>query len=56
MLSYRLVFVPLAALGLSLPFSANAQIPMGSALPIDPAITVGELENGLRYYLSLIHI
>ena len=45
------VVVPLLALTLLLPFGANAQIPMGSPLPMDPNVTVGELENGLRYYI-----
>ena len=51
MLPPRSVFVPLLALIFSLPLSANAQIPMGSPLPMDPDVTVGELENGLRYYI-----
>ena len=51
MLPSRSVFVPLLALIFSLPLSANAQIPMGSPLPMDPDVTVGELENGLRYYI-----
>ncbi len=51
MLPSRSVFVPLLALIFLLPLSANAQIPMGSPLPMDPDVTVGELENGLRYYI-----
>ena len=47
----RFLAVPLLALAFSLPLSANAQIPMGSPLPMDPNVTVGELENGLRYYI-----
>ena len=51
MLPSRSVFVPLLALIFLRPLSANAQIPMGSPLPMDPDVTVGELENGLRYYI-----
>ena len=51
MLPSRSVVVPLLALALLLPLGANAQIPMGSPLPMDPDVTVGELENGLRYYI-----
>jgi zinc protease len=45
------LFVPLLLLGLALPMRADAQIPMESPLPMDPAVVVGELDNGLKYYI-----
>jgi len=35
--------------------SAGAQAPVDSLLPTDPAVTVGRLPNGLRYYLRVNH-
>ncbi|HEX9886223.1 MAG TPA: insulinase family protein [Longimicrobiales bacterium] len=35
----------------SVPADADAQIPMDALLPVDPAVTVGELDNGLRYFI-----
>jgi zinc protease len=32
---------------------AAAQAPTDSALPIDPAVTVGTLPNGVRYYIRV---
>src|SRR5687767_14046681 len=32
-------------------FASEAQAPADSLLPIDPAVTVGTLPNGLRYYI-----
>ena len=51
MLLSRPLFVPLLTLVFVLPLSTDAQIPMGSPLPMDPAVTVGELDNGLKYYI-----
>ena len=34
---------------------AQAQTPADSVLPIDPAVTVGTLPNGLRYYIRVNH-
>jgi zinc protease len=47
----RATFVPLLALVLALPVSVDAQIPMEAPLPIDPGVVVGELANGLKYYI-----
>ena len=51
MRSSRPLLVALLSLILAVPLGANAQIPMGEPLPVDPAVTVGELENGLRYII-----
>lgn len=42
---------PLALLGLCLPFFLLAQ-PSGQPLPIDPALRMGALPNGLSYYIQ----
>ena len=34
---------------------AAAQAPTDSTLPVDPAVTVGTLPNGLRYYIRVNH-
>ena len=34
--------------------SAAAQ--MNQPIPVDPEVRTGKLENGMTYYLSLIHI
>ena len=34
---------------------ASAQAPADSTLPVDPAVTVGTLPNGLRYYIRVNH-
>src|SRR5687768_9114253 len=44
----------IAALPLCLLASVvTAQVSTDSALPIDPAVTVGTLPNGLRYYIRV---
>ena len=47
----RLVSVSFLALVLALPFRADAQIPLETPLPVDPDVTIGELDNGLKYYI-----
>ncbi len=47
----RLVFLSLLALVLAVPFRADAQILMGEPLPVDPGVTVGELDNGIKYLI-----
>jgi zinc protease len=41
------------ALCLSLPAALTAQDPNAGRLPVDPQVTVGTLENGLRYYVRV---
>ena len=47
----HLLSLSLLALAIALPPRAEAQIPMGAPLPVDPAVTMGELDNGLKYYI-----
>lgn len=47
----RPMFAALLALVLALPMRADAQIPMEAPLPVDPGVIMGELENGLKYYI-----
>jgi len=35
--------------------NVHAQAPADSLLPVDPAVTVGTLPNGLRYYVRVNH-
>ncbi len=51
MRALRPLCVALLSLVLALPIRAEAQIPMGQPLPVDPAVTQGELENGLKYII-----
>src|SRR6476469_10245854 len=46
----------LSAAAISLPSVTAAQNPSASApLPFDPAVTVGTLSNGMRYYIRENH-
>ena len=47
----RFVSVSFLALVLALPSRAEAQIPLESPLPVDPNVTIGELDNGLKYII-----
>ena len=47
----RFVSVSFLALVLALPFRADAQIPLETPLPVDQKVTIGELDNGLKYYI-----
>ena len=47
----RLAFLSVLALVWAVPFRADAQIPMGEPLPVDPRVTVGELDNGMKYLI-----
>ena len=44
-----------AALAVFCAATASAQAPTDSLLPVDPAVTVGTLPNGLRYYVRVNH-
>lgn len=41
--------------GLAAPRLVQAQVPADSLLPVDSAVTVGRLPNGLRYYIRVNH-
>src|SRR5689334_574370 len=41
-----------AALAIAVGRGARAQAPGGASLPFDPAVKVGTLPNGLRYYIQ----
>ena len=47
----RFVSVSFLALVLALPSRADAQIPLESPLPVDPNVTIGELDNGVKYII-----
>ena len=47
----RLAFLFLSALVLAVPVRADAQIPMAEPLPVDPGVTVGEIDNGIKYLI-----
>ena len=48
----RPVFSALLALVLAAPAVAqNTPIPLSTPLPVDPAVTIGTLPNGMRYYI-----
>ena len=49
--SSHLMSLSLVAFTLAFSQDTDAQIPMEAPLPVDPAVTMGELDNGLKYYI-----